>query len=232
MTHWIIGKSQGFTDVGLLRISESVRAHAYLVLSLQASARSHIIGNMASALTAQKDFLNNFKNVVNRKVDIGEDIKRYQNTPSYALSKVNYSMGEVFYMLPSDMNLDIKSGTDGYGNKILVSDSMFSLGENDKVNMPKKSNNKTTTDKTSISNVQAKHTSAIMHEDEKIALVLILTSAFGICLRLSLMRGTRQGNLIKSTSNFFLKRGIRQATLSECQTSIFFLKQGIRQAIP
>ena len=29
MTHWIIEKSQGFTNVGLLRISESVRAHTY-----------------------------------------------------------------------------------------------------------------------------------------------------------------------------------------------------------
>ena len=42
----------------------------YLVLSLQASARSRIIGNMASALTAQKAFLNNFENVVNCRADI------------------------------------------------------------------------------------------------------------------------------------------------------------------
>ena len=40
MTRWIIEKSQGFADVGLLRISESVRAYAYLILSSQASARS------------------------------------------------------------------------------------------------------------------------------------------------------------------------------------------------
>ena len=33
MTHWIIEKSQGFNDVGLYRISESVRAYAYLNLS-------------------------------------------------------------------------------------------------------------------------------------------------------------------------------------------------------
>ena len=33
MTQWIIEKSVGFTDVGLLRISESVRAYAYLILS-------------------------------------------------------------------------------------------------------------------------------------------------------------------------------------------------------
>ena len=37
-------------------------------------------------------------------------------------------------MLPSNMNLNIRSGTVGYNNKILVSDGKFSLGKNDKVN--------------------------------------------------------------------------------------------------
>ena len=104
MTHWIIEKSQGFTDVGLLRKSESVRAYAYLILSLQASARSSIVGKTVSALTAQKAFLNNFENIVNGRVDIREDIKRYQDALSYTSSKVDYSMGENIYMLPSDMN--------------------------------------------------------------------------------------------------------------------------------
>ena len=44
MTQWIIEKSQGFTDVGLYRISERVRAYAYLIPSSQASARSSIVG--------------------------------------------------------------------------------------------------------------------------------------------------------------------------------------------
>ena len=56
MTQWILEKSEGFTDVGLLKISESVRAYAYLILSSQASARSSIVGNTASALTAQSAF--------------------------------------------------------------------------------------------------------------------------------------------------------------------------------
>ena len=56
MTCWIIEKSVGFTDVGLLRISESIRAYAYLILSSQASARSSITGNLASSLTAQSAF--------------------------------------------------------------------------------------------------------------------------------------------------------------------------------
>ena len=56
MTRLIIEKSQGFTDVGLYRISESVRAYAYLILSSQASARSSTVGNMPSALTTPKRF--------------------------------------------------------------------------------------------------------------------------------------------------------------------------------
>ena len=51
-----------------------------------------------SALTAQKAFLNNFEDIVNRRVDIQEDIKRYQDTLSYTLSKVDYSMGENIYI--------------------------------------------------------------------------------------------------------------------------------------
>ena len=134
MTRWIIEKWVGFTDVGLLKISESVRAYACLILSSQASARSGIVGNTASALTAQSAFLNSFENVVNRRVNIQENIKRYQDTLSYALSKVNYSIGESIYMLPSDMTLKIRPGNVRYNNKILVSDEKFILGKNEKVN--------------------------------------------------------------------------------------------------
>ena len=100
MTRWILEKSVGFTDVGLLRISESVRSYAYLILSSQASARSSIVGNTVSALTAQSAFLNNFEDIENQRVDIREDIKRYQDTVSYASSKVHYSVGEVFTCYP------------------------------------------------------------------------------------------------------------------------------------
>ena len=56
MTPWIIEGSVGFTDVGLYKISESVRAYAYLIPSSQASGRSGTVGNTASALTAQSAF--------------------------------------------------------------------------------------------------------------------------------------------------------------------------------
>ena len=134
MTQSIIETSVGFTDVGLLKISESVRAYAFLILSSQASARSGIAGNTASALTAQSAFLNNFEDIVNRSLNIQEDIKRYQDTLSYASSKVDYSVLQNIYMLPSNMKLTIKTGTVGYNNKILISDGKFILGKNEKVN--------------------------------------------------------------------------------------------------
>ena len=103
-------------------------------MSLQASARSSIVGNDASAFTAQRVFMNNFEDVVNRRVDIQQDIKRYQDTLSYASSKVGYSVGQGIYMLPSDMDLNIKTGVAGYNNKILISDTSLNLGINKKIN--------------------------------------------------------------------------------------------------
>ena len=82
------------------------------------------------ALTAQKAFLNNFENVVNWRVDIWEDIKWYRNTLSYPSGTVDCSLGLGVCVLPSDMNLNIKFG---FNNKLLVSDSRFSLGKNDMV---------------------------------------------------------------------------------------------------
>ena len=206
MTQWIIEKLVCFTDVGLLRISESIRSYAYLILSSQASVRSGIVGNTASALTAQSAFLNNFENIVNRRVNIQEDIKRYQDTLSYTSSKVNYSMGQNIYMLRSNMKLKIKTGTVGYNNKILVSDGKFSLGKNDEVNLavPAMKSHKTNSLETptikshkinpletpsmkstqtavnSEGTAELEQKTIISHEDEKVALFLSLTGIFTI----------------------------------------------------
>ena len=70
---------------GLLRIgwshyarppkqSETVRDYAYLILMNQTSTRGPIIGHEARNLDAQRTFLNAFENIVNRRVNIPEDI--------------------------------------------------------------------------------------------------------------------------------------------------------------
>ena len=126
------------------------------------------------------------------RVDIREDIKHYQDTLSYALSKVNYSMGQNIYMLPSDMNLKIKTGTVRYNNKILISDEKFSLGKNENVNLtvpvmkstqtaarPKHNSNDVLSHAPNISH-KNQGPKTITHNDEKIALVLALASGFAI----------------------------------------------------
>ena len=174
--------------MGLLEISESVSAYAYLILSSQASARSFIVGNTASALTAQSAFLNNFENVVNCRVDIREDLKCYQDTLSYASSKVDYCVRENLSMLPSNMTLKIKTGTVWYNNKILISDGKFILGKNEKVNLAvpviksHKTNSIESTTIESHSNTAQRltHTPTISNEDEKTALVFFLVGGFTI----------------------------------------------------
>ena len=124
-------------------------------------------------------------------MDIREDIKRYQDTLSYASSKVDYSVGENIYMLPSNMNLKIRLATVGYNNKILISDGKFSLGKNNEVNAPAIKSHKGT-QTADNSNDGLSHTPDIFHKNqeplgphnshnnEKIALVLALASGFAI----------------------------------------------------
>ena len=104
-------------------------------------------------------------------------------------------------MLPSDINLKIRLGTVGYNNKILVSDSRFSLGKNLKVNtlesetppsppppppVPKTTHKEFLTKVESHKNLLQKETithkgleqPAITHEKGRTALILFLTGGF------------------------------------------------------
>ena len=133
-SRWIIEKSDGLTTLGLQKLSESVRDYAYLILTSQTSTRGPVIGHEARNLDAQRTFLNTFENIVNRRVNIPEDIRRFQKTLQYGRSKVDYAIGEFIYMLPSDMNLRI-GNVRNYNNKILISSPSFKIGTNVNVNL-------------------------------------------------------------------------------------------------
>ena len=85
-------------------------------------------------LDSQRTFLNSFENIVNRRVNIPKDIRRFQQTLQYARSKVDYAIGEFVYMLLSDMNLRI-GNVRNYNNKILISSPSFKIGTNVNVNI-------------------------------------------------------------------------------------------------
>ena len=87
-------------------------------------------------------------------------------------------------MLPSDMNLKIKTGTVGYNNKILISDGKFSLGKNVEVNSPTMKSTQTADSHYVLAHAPTithnKEPQTVTHNDEKIALVLFLASGFAI----------------------------------------------------
>ena len=130
-SRWIIEKSDGLTTLGLRMLSESVRDYTYLILTSQTSTRGPIVGHEARNLDAQRTFLNTFENIVNRRVNIPEDIRRFQKTLQYARSKVDYAIGEFVYMLPSDMIGNVRN----YNNKILISSPSFKIRTNVKINL-------------------------------------------------------------------------------------------------
>ena len=96
-------------------------------------------------------------------------------------------------MRPSDMNLNFRSGTVEYNNKILISDGMFSLGENDKVNTlelakemiiskgdkPKISHRDIIGGSTTITHKNLAQKQTITHEVEKVALILLWLGPLG-----------------------------------------------------
>ena len=114
---WIIEKSDGLTILGLQKLSETVRDYAYLILTSQTSMRGPIVGLAVRNLDSQNVFLKTFENIMNRRVDIPEDIQGFQKTLQYVRSKVDYIIRKFIYMLPSDMNLWIGK-IKNYNNKM------------------------------------------------------------------------------------------------------------------
>ena len=197
-SRWIIEKSDGLTTLGIQKLSESVRDYAYLILTSQTSTRGPIVGHEARNLDAQRTFLNTFENIVNRRVNIPEDIRRFQKTLQYARSKVDYAIGEFIYMLPSDMNLRI-GNVRNYNNEILISSPSFKIGTNLKINLDVKSkevemvkpkpdvkpNVITKPNKEHKQDVKPnikfeQNTNEITYEEEKVALILGSTAVFTV----------------------------------------------------
>ena len=185
-------------------ISKSVRAHVYLLLTSQVQARSKIVGKTANALDAQNIYINSFEELLKSDYTIADDIVRYQGVLEHAMSKVDFSVAGGIYMLPSNINLNINK-TQGFNNEILISESSYKLGLNNRVNAmakqktaitpkqktaitPKQKTAITPKQKTAITPKQKTATleklrphdreakiSVQNHNDEKIALSLLMT---------------------------------------------------------
>ena len=124
--------------------------------------------------------MNSFEELLKSDYSIADDIARYQGVLQHAMSKVDFSVGGSIYMLPSNINLNINK-TQGFNNDILIAESSYKLGLNNRVNaMAKQKTAITPKQKTATLKKLRPHDreakiSVQNHNDEKIALSLLMT---------------------------------------------------------
>ena len=182
LTRWIITKSKGFTKKCIEKISRSVRAYVYLVLTSQVQVRSSMVGNSAPTVDAQQAFKGIFKALINKEYSIGIDIESYQGVLEHALSKVDFSVGTSKYMLPSNLNLNI-GRTKGYNNKISMINTDMKIDSNREINRDHKNlTPPNVPKKIVIPAVQhdPPHNPKMLtekHNDEKLAITLLIMGA-------------------------------------------------------
>ena len=182
-----MNSSRGFTKHGIEKIDGSVRAYVYLILSFQQAARHGIIGDGAQAAAFQEIFVNNLEDVINKEVSLEDDIARFQNVLKYARSKLDYSVGRGFYMIPSNMLLKpLNQVIEGDNNKIVVNTGGAELKKSVYTSKPVVHTSKVHASKVYTSEVHpiASRPRAITrcihtlddHQDEVQALILVMSS--------------------------------------------------------
>ena len=94
LTRWITTQSKGFTKKGIEKISRSVRAYIYLVLTSRSKQDQ---ANLVPAVDAQKVLKSKFKSLIKEDYSIGIDIESYQGVLEHTSSKLDFSVGIGIY---------------------------------------------------------------------------------------------------------------------------------------
>ena len=154
-TSFVLDNSVGYTQAGVQRLNDSIRIYVWSILGAQSQTRTSILGT-GTAFDAQKQYLANVHDGINRSIDLPDIIVRYQNVLKYARSKVDFVYGIGLYMAPSDMHLQIGS-IQNYNNLIVIATDNQSVGFNNNVNSIPVPAPIQTEEKSIIKPQQAKH---------------------------------------------------------------------------
>ena len=131
-TMFILDKSEGFTQAGVERLSDSIRTYVWAILGAQAQTRSNIL-KAGTGFDAQKQFLAIVEDAIASPVDIPSSIARYQTTLQYASTPPDFVFGIGLYLAPSDMALH-PGNVQGYNNEIVITGSEAAIGHNPGIN--------------------------------------------------------------------------------------------------
>ena len=94
---FIPNKSEGFTQMGVERLNDSIRTYVWAILGAQAQTLSNIL-KAGTGFDAQKQFLLNVEDAIASPVDISSSIARYQKTLQYASTPLDFVFGLGLYL--------------------------------------------------------------------------------------------------------------------------------------
>ena len=134
-TTFILDKGQGFTQAGVVRLSDSIRTFVWRILGSQARTRSNVL-KIGTGFDAQMQFPANVEDAIASPVGIPSSIVRYQKTLQYASTPLDYVFGIGLYLAPSDMELHM-GNVQGYNNEIVIAGSDAVIGHNPGINESK-----------------------------------------------------------------------------------------------
>lgn len=183
----IEGGPEGFTDIGTELINDSIRTYVYAILGAQAQTKTSLL-TPGTGLDAQRQFVNIVEDCINSPVDLQRSIQRYQDSLQYARSSLNFAFGEGLYLAPSDMDLRIGHHF-GYNNNIHIANDSVKLGSNENINSeltlaPLAADTPPLTDTLNNPTDNLVDTPVdlplLIHEREKLALILGMFGIFGI----------------------------------------------------
>ena len=183
MTRWIIEKSVGFTVVGFLRISESVRAYAYLICKSQSkySGRHKTLSRHLSYASSKVDYSAG-ESIYMLPSDLKLKIKT--GTVGYS-NKILVSNGN-FILGKNEKVNSLEAPSAPQAETPAIKNHKTNSLETPTIKTHKTNPLKTHSIKSTQTEVNSERTvdleqkTIISHEDEKVALVLSLTGIFMI----------------------------------------------------
>lgn len=116
--------SKLFTNAGLVRLNDSIRAYVYCLLGGQVQARQ-----AGSSLESQQEFLVLVNDLIAKKQSLEESIKNFEDALSKTRGKINYVVAKGLYMLPADMNLNkLGQSVAGFNDELQIAQSFDTVG--------------------------------------------------------------------------------------------------------
>ena len=130
--NFIPRKGKGFSQPGIQRINDSIRAYVYCVLVAQSQTRSPIVGDSSTAFDAQKEFLVLLEDRISQsqRLTLPEMIAKYDDAITQTYRRIDYAIGPNLYMIPSDLVFKMKK-EEGYNNNITIATADMKFGVND-----------------------------------------------------------------------------------------------------